>query len=132
MPATLPPRSATATSVALPPRPSTATPVAIPSSVSAQPVGGYIELSVHPAQADLWTMVQWQDGLGRWHDVEGWQGTLDEGGQKIWWVAQPELGRGPFRWVILTREREQLDFSQPFYLPKAGQIVRVQVSLLTP
>src|SRR5687767_12315425 len=38
------------------------------------PIGAYIELQVQPAQAGLWTVVQWQDSAGVWRNAEGWQG----------------------------------------------------------
>ena len=54
-------------------------------------------------------LVQWQDDRGGWHDIEGWQGSLDEVvtgedgavvGHKMWWVTHDDLGKGPFRWQI--------------------------------
>lgn len=70
----------------------------------------------------LWTLVQWQDHQGNWHDVEGWQGLLDElmnaQGYKSWWVAPGDLGRGPFRWAIYKSEGGTLlHTSEPFNLP---------------
>jgi len=78
--------------------------------------------------------------LGNWHDVEGWQGTLDsvatgEGGtvmgKKVWWVAERDLGTGPFRWVVTRDEGGRLlGTSEPFDLPGAvGATVTVEVSL---
>ena len=63
----------------------TPTPMPLPaptrsSTLSPQPpMGGYIELHVPIAPAGMWTIVQWRGSLGEWYDVEGWQGTLDEG-----------------------------------------------------
>jgi hypothetical protein len=78
----------------------------------------------------VWTVIQWQDAWGNWHDVEGWRGTLDgvsiteSGGDedvvglKTWWVAESDLGKGPFRWVIYQNEGGQLiGTSEPFQLP---------------
>jgi hypothetical protein len=113
------------------------------------PTGGFIELHIHFSPAwsssmdhwqDLWTIVQWQDDKGDWHDVEGWQGGLDdvvvgEGGEavgkQVWWVANSDLGKGPFRWLIYRNEGgSRLATSEPFDLPEAkGQTVRVEVSL---
>ena len=102
-----------------PPRP-TATPA---------PRGAIIELHVESAPAGLWTVVQWQDALGGWHDVGGWQGTLDAGDRKTWWVDEDDYGKGPFRWMV-TQGGELMATSEPFYLPEAtGQIIRVSVSL---
>ena len=36
------------------------------------PPGAYIELQTQAAPAEAWTVVQWQDQLGGWHEVEGW------------------------------------------------------------
>jgi hypothetical protein len=89
-----------------------------------------IELAVDPALAGLWTVVQWQDRLGGWHDVEGWQGTLDADGKKTWWVDKTDLGKGPFRWKIV-QDGELLAASESFYLPGSrGEVVKVSVSLV--
>jgi len=88
-------------------------------------------LRVHPPQAGLWTIVQWQDSAGGWHDIEGWSGALDEGGQKVWWVGPAIFGEGPFRWVVYQSQGGQLlATSDPFYLPDSvGKKVRVGMSL---
>jgi hypothetical protein len=72
---------------------------------------------------EVWTAVQWQDRWGVWHDVWGWQGTLDEMlsgevGAKVWWVAKSDLGKGPFRWLVYgSKSGSLVDWSEPFYLP---------------
>ena len=63
------------------------------------PLGTHIEL-VAPEHAGAWSVVQWQDSAGNWHDVEGWRGTLDSQGYIRWWVDAKDFGTGPFRWVI--------------------------------
>jgi hypothetical protein len=92
---------------------------------------GAIELTVASAPAGLWTVVQWQDALGGWHDVAGWQGTLDEGDKKTWWVDKADYGKGPFRWVVYQAQGgDLLGTSESFYLPSGhGQIVTIEVSL---
>jgi len=96
--------------------------------------GGFIYLHVQSARQELWTVVQWQDGSGDWHDVEGWQGTLDdiqnEIGYKVWWVAKSGLGTGPFRWLVYqSKGGRLLATSEPFYLPGfKGGTVMVEVS----
>lgn len=111
----------------LPPRPPTATPM--------PPTGGLIILSVQATKSisnDLWTIVQWQDVEGNWHDVEGWQGTFNEVLQVIWWVAPNDLGKGPFRWVVYENQEsdEIVTVSQSFHLPsKNNGIVEVEVLL---
>jgi hypothetical protein len=96
-------------------------------------VGGFIELHVQAVQvpAGVWTVVQWQDAFGGWHDVEGWQGTLDAGDQKVWWVADKDFSTGPFRWVVYQGQGgPSLVASESFYLPAvSGERVRVEVSL---
>ena len=87
---------------------------------------------------DLWTVVQWQDRGGNWHDVEGWQGTPDGivggEGRKTWWLSRHLCGQGPFRWVIYAaRGGEPLATSEPFHLPTApGQLLRIEVGIEPP
>lgn len=82
----------------------------------------------------MWTVIQWQDAAGNWHTVEGWQGTLDEmvntEGVKTWWVARPEWGKGPFRWMVYERRGGRLLApSAPFKLPSAqDQRIGITVS----
>lgn len=94
---------------------------------------------------DLWTAIQWQHPDGTWHEVEGWQGTLDhvsvaageDGsivvGRKAWWVGKDDLGDGPFRWVI-ARERDgaELAVSDAFSLPVEPRQTRTVEVVLTP
>jgi hypothetical protein len=118
----------------LPPRPTdvpTVTPVPQPTAVSE---GALIQLVVgSPPQPveKLWTVVQWGDGHGRWHDVQGWRGTLDDVHIKTWWVAPADFGDTPFRWRVYEEEGGRLlatshSFSLPTY---TGQVVRVEVNL---
>jgi hypothetical protein len=132
----------------LPPRPATATPTPLPTEEPrtqrkpVKPAGAWIELDCQlsaPSRsahwAELWTAVQWQDSAGRWHDVEGWRGNLDElansVGKKVWWVAEKDFGTGPFRWVVRRGEDgELLAGSEPFHLPEADrETLRVGVVL---
>ncbi len=140
-PAALPPRPTATHTPTVPPGPTPPLPTPKPATT-----GALIELQLYLDSAwpwqiahwqQLWTVVQWQDGLGDWHDVEGWQGGLetltvgDDGfwGQRLWWVAPGDLGKGPFRWVIYAapdKAGEMLVASKPFYLPSSsGQIKRV-------
>ncbi len=133
----------------LPPRPTpqptpTSMPDTIPSS-NGSPDGGLITLYVRADPEvmreighwrNIWTEVQWQDGLRNWHDVSGWRGVLDRFsgglGRKTWWVAKGHLGAGPFRWVIYDgRGGDPLAYSEPFYLPShPGRIVAVEVTIV--
>jgi hypothetical protein len=134
----------------LPPRPPTATPTPSPpekpgnGARSSEQAGAWIELHCQlPAESpsldwpELWTAVQWQDTGGRWHDVEGWQGTLDKVangvGSKVWWVAERDLGTAPFRWTVRHGYGgDPLAESESFYLPgTAGETMQIEV-LLTP
>jgi len=130
----------------LPPRP-TAQPTSASQAITSP--GTSIELRVQFPPAwpwdkihwqDLWTVVQWQDAGGNWHDVAGWQGELDAvmvgesgdvEGVKTWWVAKRDLGTGPFRWVVKqSREGKPAATSEPFYLPcAAGETVPAKISL---
>lgn len=89
-----------------------------------------IELHVQSAGAGLWTVVQWQDRNGDWHDVEAWQGALDVGGKIRWWVSAKDFNTGPFRWVVFDEAGKQpLAVSSSFNLPGASETVQVEVSL---
>ena len=85
---------------------------------------------------ELWTVVQWQDDMGEWFDVEQWQGTLDsaENGKawKEWWVDHKDYGKGPFRWLVLESPGGKVLRTLPeFYLP-AGPQERVVVEVSVP
>ena len=123
-----------ATVSALPPRP-TPQPTPIVEPAASAP-GALIKLNVQPVtQPALWTVVQWQDRLGGWHDVEGWRGTLDEVssgvGKKVWWVARANFDTGPFRWVIYSSPGgKRLAASEAFRLPRyENTMVVVEASL---
>ena len=98
---------------ALPPRP-TATAVPTPAL---QVPGAQIVLQFEgDINNNVWTIVQWQDAQSDWHDVTGWQGTLDTNNTKTWWVGEEELGTGPFCWLVVD-ENEVVRTSDPFNLP---------------
>jgi hypothetical protein len=90
---------------------------------------------------DLWTVVQWQDALGEWHAVEGWQGSLDtikigkDGtvvGLKTWWLGYENLGQGPVRWQVFESHGGQLlTSSDTFHLPAASKTT-LEVNVLLP
>ncbi len=99
-----------------------------------------LHLGVAPSAAasgvrwqELWTIVQWQDGKGRWHDVKGWQAApeaLSPGEARLEWAVAPDdLGKGPFRWVVLRgRGGDTVAASEPFMLPsEAGAVEQVEV-----
>ncbi len=116
----------------LPPRdPPTATPPPKKSSGKDKPIGAYIELQVQPGRAGLWSVVQWQNSAGGWHEVEGWRGTLEAGGNIRWWVAAKDFGTGPFRWIITEGSGGRLlGASQTFNLPnQANETLPVTVLL---
>ncbi len=133
----------------LPPRPDDPpqpdpTPVTPPPLPAAPDRGGLIELWVRFDPAWPWdeypwqgmeTLVQWQDGLGEWHNVDSWRGGFDEckgnDARKSWWVSEDHFGSGPFRWVLyLRRGDETLVVSESFDMPSVhGEIVRVSITL---
>jgi hypothetical protein len=104
----------------LPPRPE--------DVLEAKPVtGAGIALQVRGAEAPYAAVVQWMDGLGQWHDVEGWRGQVRED-QVLWYVEEVDFGAGPFRWVIYDQEAV-LCTSTAFLLPETkGQLVRIEVN----
>jgi hypothetical protein len=95
--------------------------------------GGGIELHVNSFVPDtgVFAIVQWQDGLGGWHDVDSWRGELDGRARAIWWVSPDHFGDGPFRWLVYRgSDGEVLGTSEPFNLPGGHRhLVRVEVSL---
>jgi hypothetical protein len=109
--------------LALPPRPE---PGSEPKSVR----GGAIELHVDPFEPGRAAVVQWQDGLGVWHDVDGWRGEMEEK-RVTWWVAPKDFDTGPFRWVVYRfADGEVLATSESFNLPRGnGHVIRVGVSI---
>lgn len=117
----------------LPPRP-TASPTPTPEISPSPQMNGRIVLSLEtPVMqwARLWTAVEWQDAVGGWHTVEGWQGTFNEQGQVIWWVAEKDLGTGPFRWVVYEERYGALwAASESFDLPShLGETTSVSIGL---
>jgi hypothetical protein len=121
---------------AMPPRPPR--PTALPKAPSPKRTLIVLKVMLQPealptAWRELWTVVQWQDGMGDWHDVEGWRGNLDEEepgiGKKVWLVEDKDLGDGPFRWLLYARPGGPLAaISDPFYLPAApGDVLERQV-----
>lgn len=110
------------------------TATAAPTSTSTpapRPKGGAIWLHCEgrePGDPPLQAVVQWLDGLGNWHDVEGWKGQVD-GTDVVWYVDQKDFDTGPFRWIV-SRGENDVDISLPFMLPGiSGQVVRVAVQV---
>ncbi len=92
------------------------------------PPGAYIELQLSNAPPGAWSVVQWQDANGDWLNVEGWQGSLDNG-HRLWWVAAKDFGKGPFRWVVFNSpDGPLIAASEPFTLPQfPNETVRVEL-----
>jgi lysophospholipase L1-like esterase len=68
----------------------------------------------------LWTVVQWQDQQGNWHDVSDWSGELELNGTIRWWISADDYNKGPFRWVVSNEpDGPVLAVSPEFYLPDA-------------
>jgi hypothetical protein len=127
----LAPAGSEASPLALPPRPEDVKGDDDDDDGDDQPIGAHIVLHVPSAPDGVWTIVQWQDTAGGWHDVESWSGALDDSTQKMWWLAPDLFGKGPFRWLVYQGERGKLlATSDSFYLPNAeGEKLWVEVSL---
>jgi hypothetical protein len=110
------------------PAPMTLTPTATSAVNTPTDKGASLELKTVPGR---WTVVQWQDTLGAWHYVDGWQGTADGQGAVRWWVSSAQFGQGPFRWAVYDKPGGTiLSVSRPFGLPQvARQRVVVEVAL---
>lgn len=113
---------------ALPPRPTVE-----PTKPKPQP-GASIQLQLSGAPLGpqgVWTIVQWGDAFGKWHDVTGWQGTVELDGTQTWWVAPEDMGSGPFRWRVLSSKAgSELAVSASFMLPdQARQVLAVPVQV---
>jgi len=129
--------------LALPTRPNTATPrvvtpTPIPPTTTPAPVvnlGALIQLQASASQSVVWTnfqtVVQWQDALGGWHDVEGWRGDFESNARVSWWVTTRHFGQGPFRWIVYEKATQRvLSISAAFSLPtQVGAIQRVETQL---
>ncbi len=106
---------------ALPPRPT------VEPTKTKQP-GAYIQLQLSGAVVGtegVWTIVQWVDNFGEWHDVTGWQGTVELDNTQTWWVAPDDMGSGPFRWRVLSSPTGSvLATSDEFMLPDQTRVVQ--------
>jgi len=91
----------------------------------------HIELQVTPAPVGAWSVVQWQDSNGNWHDVEGWRGSIPENGVQRWAVEAKDFNTGPFRWVVMKGQSGPVaGISDLFNLPaRANETVQVTVVL---
>ncbi len=115
------------------PRP-TATPIPTATPTPTPLPGAYIELHLRPPSSTLWLQVEWLDGLGHWHRVDGWQGTIDRVeeavGIKRWWLPRDLFGLGPFRWAVLEApDGDYITVSSPFTLPTTvNAVTTIEVS----
>jgi hypothetical protein len=127
----LPPRpTGVPTPTAEPEQPAPPPPAEKPAAVA--PQGGFISLSMAAPSPDYWVTIQWYDGQGTWYTVSGWQGNFDHEGEVVWWVAPEDMGKGPFRWVVLSAEVDghALAISDEFHLPTHTlQTVKQEVSV---
>jgi len=114
----------------IPPYRPTSTPTRKPAA--RRPTGAHIVLQVDGTAARLWTIVQWMDAQGDWHDVTGWRGDLDDEHHKTWWVHPRDFGTGPFRWIVLEDPHgPMLAASAPFHLPTVSrETMRVDIALV--
>lgn len=122
------------TETAVPTATSLPVPTATPSSSTNTPQtdsgGALIYLHVPTPPSDLQTVVQWQDGLGNWHDIEGWRGTLNQANFIVWWVAPHDLGAVWYRWQVYTADGRITTHSDAFSLPtQPNQNLHILVTL---
>jgi LysM repeat protein len=105
------------------------TPTSTPKPASKSgPSGGAITLHVEPDRVGQWAVVQWQDGLGEWRAVEGWQGAI-AGNEVMWWVSEEHYGTGPFRWAVYREQGGPLaGMSEPFDLPSSAYELKVTLA----
>lgn len=96
-------------------------------SGSSRPPVAHIELHT---QSGRWSVVQWQDSDGNWHDVDGWRGSIPESGIQRWAVEAKDFGTGPFQWVVMQGQSgSTVGTSAMFNLPAgANETVRVTVT----
>lgn len=94
-----------------------------------------IAIYVPNAPTGAWVGIQWIDSAGIWHDVPGWQGSLDLNANsttpfKQYTVFHNQLGAGPFHWVLYTqKDGSIIGVSPNFTLPQnAGQMLTTFVS----
>lgn len=70
--------------------------------------------------------VQWQDGLGAWHNVDGWQATVQPDANNFqvvrWTISPASYGQGPFRWVVVQPDGSVWGVSPGFNLPTADGV----------
>ena len=116
----------------LPPRPTVTADDAEDDGPLPVPTVAHLSLEVTPTQQRYWSVVQWQDTQGAWHDVTGWRGDVVNGSIH-WWVEEKDFGKGQFRWAVFQPggpivqlgegrfvyrgEQAVLAISQPFDLP---------------
>jgi hypothetical protein len=100
------------------------------SNDRSNPLVAFIELQASSASAGSWSVVQWQDSDGNWHDVEGWRSVLGSDGYQRWTVEAKDFNTGLFRWQVRQGgpDGAVLGTSQTFNLP-ANALEVVTVSL---
>jgi hypothetical protein len=141
-------RPATADGYDLPPREDESETPDVTAPIVATGQGARVHLQAHFSQnwpwdnmhwqQDLWLKVQWLDEDNVWQDVAGWQGSLDAiqqkedwVGMKEIWLADAQLGTGPYRWqVFAVDDGRLLVTSEQFYLPsKSGDLMALDMML---
>lgn len=113
----------------LPPRP-TKTPVKEEEKATPEPPAGTLILNTEPERDGLWSVVQWYGSDEKWHDVEGWRGSVVNG-KTIWWVEEGHWGKTPYRWMVYQGQGGiQLGASELFTLPDSEKTLVVTVDLV--
>lgn len=93
--------------------------------------GGFIEVVIPDAPDSVWTVVEWQDGEGVWHEVTGWRDGLADVDSRRWWVGPENFGTGPYRWVIYDGPEGTLLATSDWFdmPPQPRALVRAVVNL---
>lgn len=118
---TPPPAITETPSPSTPPTPIENPPVGRTNSVGKRGIATLVLYVISDENEKLWSVVQWQDALGNWHDVSGWIGKVVNG-RTIWWVEEKDFGTGPFRWVVYQQNLDTLfAASESFYLPNSAK-----------
>lgn len=124
--------AASAAPPSLPPRPvPNPTPTEMPAE--SKPIGAWIQFrGPAPVTQDVWAVVQWQDSLDNWNDIESWRGQYDSAtdgvGLKTWWVDQTLFGASMFRWTIYDKKTGQvIGSTAAFSLPSSKNQTMITV-----
>lgn len=78
--------------------------------------GKIAHIELHGVPIGAYTVVQWYDSYGVWHDVEGWRTKATSDSVK-WSVEEKDFTHGPFRWLVYYNDGTIIGESSAFMLP---------------